>query len=311
MITVELSATALAATRFGLSPLMEIGTVLNQWHPQARRGARWAHAARDTVVRHDLRLLAGFLGQHRGYVPDFLNPLPAGYDADVDRELHEVATTPPEQVAAELAAWVRGKRGTGPQSARHARPVLECLHHGEEVFAQRLADELALFWAHFLAPRWPTVHRRLEADVDRRAKAAARDGLGALLGGLDRTTRWHDGALHVTRPFHRTVRETTGLLLLPSTLAGHVGVGIDPLGVRPVHLVYPATATPSTRHLGDVLGHTRTALLQDLDVPRTTAELARRHHLAPSTVSYHLGRLHRAGMVQRTRTANTVRYHRR
>ncbi len=307
MIRVELSANALASTRFALSPLMEIGTVLNQWHGRIRQGARWAHAARDTVARHDLRLLAGFLGEHRGYVPDFLNPLPTSYDPDVNGELHAVATTAPEQVAAELAAWVRG-RCAGPQSRRHARPVLDCLHQGEQVFAHRLADELARFWADFLAPRWPAVHRRLESDVDRRSRAAGRDGLGSVLGDLDHSTRWHDGTLLVTRPFDRSVREEAGLLLLPSTLAGHVGVGFDPLGARTVHLVYPATGT--CPDLGEVLGHTRNALLLDLDVPRTTAELARRHHLAPSTVSYHLGRLHRAGMAVRTRTGNTVRYRR-
>ncbi|CCH30976.1 helix-turn-helix domain-containing protein [Actinosynnema sp. NPDC047251] len=301
MIRIELSAPALASARFGLSPLMEIGTVLNQW--QGNRDARWARAARDTVVRHDLRLLAGFL-EHGGYVPDFLNPLPAGYDADVEQELHAVATAAPEQVAAEVAGWVRGRLPSGPRP----RPVLDFLERGEAHFAHRAADELARFWAEFLSPRWPAVHRRLEADVDRRARTAAREGLGAVLGGLDGGTRWAGGALEVSRPFDRDVRATTGLLLLPSTLAGHVGVGVDPLGIRPVHLVYPATATD--HDLAGVLGHTRNALLLDLETPRTTAELARRHHLAQSTVSYHLGRLHRAGMLTRTRTGTAVRYQR-
>ncbi|MEU4806548.1 ArsR family transcriptional regulator [Actinosynnema sp. NPDC023587] len=301
MITIELSATALASARFGLSPLMEIGTVLNQW--QEHRDARWARAARDTVVRHDLRLLAGFL-EHRGYVPDFLNPLPSGYDANVEEELHAVATAAPEQVAAEVAGWVRGRRGTDPRP----RPVLDLLESGEDRFAHRVADELARFWADFLSPRWSAVHRRLEADVDRRARIAAREGLGAVLGGLHAGTRWEDGVLRVCRPFDRAVREDAGLLLMPSTLAGHVGVGVDPLGVRPVHLVYPALM--SGHDLAEVLGHTRNTLLLDLETPRTTTELAGRHHLAPSTVSYHLGRLHRAGMVTRSRSGTAVRYRR-
>ncbi|MEV0678959.1 helix-turn-helix domain-containing protein [Actinosynnema sp. NPDC050436] len=301
MIRIELSAPALASARFGLSPLMEIGTVLNQW--QARRGARWARSALDTVVRLDLRLLAGFL-EHRGYVPDFLNPLPAGYDADVQAELHAVATAAPEQVAAEVAGWARGRLRPAPRPRR----VLDALERGEDRFAQQVADELDRFHADFLSPRWPAVHRRLEADVDRRARVAAREGLGAVLGGLDAATTWRDGALQVDRPFDREVRENTGLLLLPSTLAGHVGVGVDPLGVRPVHLVYPATT--ADHDLAGVLGSTRDALLRDLTAPRTTTELARRHHLAPSTVSYHLSRLHRAGMVTRTRSGTVVRYRR-
>jgi len=60
----------------------------------------------------------------------------------------------------------------------------------------------------------------------------------------------------------------------------------------------------------DVLGARRAALLGDLDVPRTTTELAARHLLSPATVSYHLGRMRAAGLVARRPDGHAVRYER-
>ncbi|MEV4615515.1 winged helix-turn-helix domain-containing protein [Kitasatospora sp. NPDC049258] len=45
-----------------------------------------------------------------------------------------------------------------------------------------------------------------------------------------------------------------------------------------------------------------------LETPRTTTELAERHWLAASTVSYHLGVLHRSGLLVKTRTRHRVLY---
>ncbi|MFE9559426.1 hypothetical protein ACFYOD_39140 [Streptomyces sp. NPDC006703] len=48
--------------------------------------------------------------------------------------------------------------------------------------------------------------------------------------------------------------------------------------------------------------------MSDLHTARTTAELSERHFLATSTVSYHLGILHRTGLIARTRTGPHVLY---
>ncbi|MFE1785495.1 ArsR/SmtB family transcription factor [Streptomyces sp. NPDC059506] len=72
----------------------------------------------------------------------------------------------------------------------------------------------------------------------------------------------------------------------------------------------PTTPAKDAGPLGNVLGHTRTALPAGLAQPRTTTELAALRHLSPSTVSYHLALLHRAGLATRTRSGSSV-YHRR
>ena len=60
--------------------------------------------------------------------------------------------------------------------------------------------------------------------------------------------------------------------------------------------------------LGRLLGRTRAALLESLAEPASTHTLARRHGLAPSTVSEHLAILHQAGLITRRRHRHTVFY---
>ncbi|GHD98281.1 hypothetical protein GCM10010339_04830 [Streptomyces alanosinicus] len=59
-----------------------------------------------------------------------------------------------------------------------------------------------------------------------------------------------------------------------------------------------------------MIGQARFLLLSDLGSPCTTTELARRHHMSASTVSYHLLRLHRVGLLHRTREGSKVYYQR-
>jgi DNA-binding transcriptional ArsR family regulator len=60
--------------------------------------------------------------------------------------------------------------------------------------------------------------------------------------------------------------------------------------------------------LARLLGATRGALLESLAEPASTGTLARRHGLAPSTVSEHLAALHDARLVARRRHRHTVMY---
>jgi len=90
---------------------------------------------------------------------------------------------------------------------------------------------------------------------------------------------------------------------------------VDP-PARPA-LVYPARGIAElwqpthTRHsspLASLLGRTRAALLESLAEPASTHTLARRHELAPSTVSEHLTILHHARLITRKRHRHAVLY---
>jgi DNA-binding transcriptional ArsR family regulator len=90
---------------------------------------------------------------------------------------------------------------------------------------------------------------------------------------------------------------------------------IDP-PARPT-LIYPARGiaelwqpapTDQSEALARLLGKTRAALLESLAEPASTHTLARRHDLAPSTVSEHLTVLHHAGLIARRRHRHSVIY---
>jgi DNA-binding transcriptional ArsR family regulator len=82
-------------------------------------------------------------------------------------------------------------------------------------------------------------------------------------------------------------------------------------------LIYPARGiaelwqparTAHSGTLATLLGRTRAALLESLAEPASTHTLARRHDLAPSTVSEHLAALSNARLIARRRHRHTVIY---
>jgi DNA-binding transcriptional ArsR family regulator len=107
------------------------------------------------------------------------------------------------------------------------------------------------------------------------------------------------------------------LVLFPSPWAHSWLLSADPQGRRPVYLIYPTSPSVASAPSGKAdrarktsVRPTRDVLLAGLDVPRTTTQLAASHHLSPSTVSYHLALLHRAGLITRVRERNSVYYQR-
>jgi DNA-binding transcriptional ArsR family regulator len=123
------------------------------------------------------------------------------------------------------------------------------------------------------------------------------------------------------------------LVFLPSVFAGHAQSVVDPVvrsGVpaspesagrpvrpnphrRPAMLFYPVAgralgAAPEPARRDELIGRTRARILAAVADPATTGEVAGRLRLSPSTVSYHLQILHRAGLVRRTRDVRSVLY---
>ncbi|MDH6108334.1 DNA-binding transcriptional ArsR family regulator [Kitasatospora sp. MAP12-15] len=147
----------------------------------------------------------------------------------------------------------------------------------------------------------------------------ARNGLAEVLSGLHPTITWDNGCLDLMIGLQGRVSGSTSLVLSPSPFGHRPRFVIDSMPA-PVHrqpmLTYPALAwsdrpaLPSdARANHELIGATRARLLADLhDSPRTTGELGERHRLSIGTVSYHLGILHRAGLLTRTRVGRSVRY---
>ncbi|MFF7209697.1 ArsR/SmtB family transcription factor [Streptomyces sp. NPDC008238] len=144
----------------------------------------------------------------------------------------------------------------------------------------------------------------------------ARHGAAGLFNSLHPGIGWAGGTLRVDSRF--TVGVAVPLVIVvPSLVAAGPGVIVDPVpgGRRPPMVAYPvrdrpAAPVPPSAELARLLGPTRAGLLGALARPASTTQLAARHFLSAATVSYHLGVLHRAGLVTRSRAGRTVLYRR-
>jgi DNA-binding transcriptional ArsR family regulator len=309
VIVVRPDAGTLARIRLAPSPAFE---VVSWMRLAATRGRHPVFgdpgaAARFALRDRDVALAARAIGATR-YIPDLLTPMPTAgaWTRGWAEQLEQICQAPAElaedHVIAERAAY-----GSMPAEVRRA------VDAGS--FARRAAQGLRRFYDLVLAEQSGYLSAVAAADLAHRGQTFASHGLQQVLGTLHPALRWTGTELQLTLPYDWTA-DLTGvdLVLTPMILLGRgVGVQLDHSG----HLciAYPARGLntapdPRRRGLTDLIGPTRAALLRDLDVPRTTTELSRRHTLAKSTVSHHLGILLHAGLAVRARDGGVVRYSR-
>ncbi|MFF0410958.1 ArsR/SmtB family transcription factor [Kitasatospora sp. NPDC004745] len=319
MIRLTIDSTGLARTRFAVSPLHEAVNTLMASGLNTRTGPyAWVGRTRRVLRRERLELLSGLaLDQAGGYLPDFLSPHPTGPAPTVAEQLEAVRRTPPERVRAELDTVQHGV----PAARLNGRPVpdvvLRTLARGPRYFAERVADELGRYWDVALAPYWADARAVLDAEIDQRGRFLARHGSGALFNSLAPQMCWAEGRIELESRFEVALPARM-VLLMPTLVSHEIHLILDPVdGVhRAPTVMYPVPRVPSTvphapaPSLAQLLGPTRADLLSALVGPATTAALAARHFLSAGTVSYHLGVLHRAGLVSRVRSGREVLYRR-
>jgi DNA-binding HxlR family transcriptional regulator len=110
--------------------------------------------------------------------------------------------------------------------------------------------------------------------------------------------------------------EGRGLLFVPSAFAWPLLVAITEPPWQPT-LIYPTRGVgalwdpeqrPQPEALRVLLGERRASVLEALDVPRSTTELARRLGVSPGSVSQHLRVLRAATLVDGHRVGRNVLY---
>ncbi|MFD5465226.1 helix-turn-helix domain-containing protein [Kitasatospora sp. NPDC127059] len=318
MIRLTIDSTGLARTRFVVSPLHEAVNTLMASGLNSRTGPyAWVGRTRRVLRREGLELLSGLaLERSGGYIPDFLSPHPTGPEPTVAEQLEAVRRTPPERVRAELDTALHGLASAKLSGRQLPDVVLRTLARGPRHFAERVADELGRYWEAALAPHWPDARAVLDAEIDRRGRHLARYGSGSLFNSLTPRLSWADGLLRLESRFEVNLPARM-VLLMPTLVSQEIHVILDPVdGVdRAPTLMYPITpSVPVPRApapaLAQLVGPTRADLLAALVDPTTTAALAARHFLSAGTVSYHLGVLHRSGLVSRVRSGREVLYRR-
>ena len=306
-LTMRLNSDDLVRCRFAVSPLWETQNALRvlrfpHLHPAL---GGWCGRVRARLADVDVAPLHAVMPRH-GYTPDFISaPVHAGTALIAD-QLAQVRTAPDDLVAGELSRV--GEAGTG--GARAELPADPA--SARDLLADRLDD----VWSHLIEPDWPQIRDVLEGDVAYRSRRLAEAGLEGVLADMHPAIQWSAAIIRVDVPVHATADlDGRGLVFQPSVFTGPDPVVILDRPWQPT-LVYPArgsaTLTGPTPHaapaLARLVGSTRARLLLDLSDPASTTMLARRHGLAPSTVSAHLTALHAAGLITKRRWASSVRY---
>jgi DNA-binding transcriptional ArsR family regulator len=326
MIRIELGVEDLANTRFGISPLAETVRSLRALTDPSQHTLYlpWLRAIRARLDPGDLGLLQSLVGasrippDYRGSpsraLPDFLTPRPSRFIEHFNEELAALRSTPPAIVRRDLLAT------HAPDPLPN--PLLPAKHTDKGATLRLLnaiCDALGRYWESALEPSWTAMRLVLEADTTYRARQLATGGAHLLFADIHPNVRWADGALSISEMIgHHTVRAAgRGLLLMPSIFAHKPIPPLDP--GQPPALAYPSRGIgtlwapppqPDLTALVDLLGRRRTLLLQMLDEPLPTIEIARRLKITPSAVSQHLQVLHATGLVTRARDRRQVLYRR-
>ncbi|RZS41195.1 regulatory ArsR family protein [Herbihabitans rhizosphaerae] len=315
MLRFRASAEDLIASRFAISPLFELDNLLRRL---SRRGGRplppdWAERLRPVYqrLRRDTELDALLALYSPGHGADFVAPPPRSLAQTVQDDLDTVRTTPLRLARKEIAGCLARRPASDPR-------VLSILR--SRMVVARIADVLAVAWHELLAADWIRLRAILERDVVHRAALLSREGWASAIDGLDRRTRWRDGAIEIgLRGEHGTVDLAgDGLLLIPSVFVWPaVAALIEPpwpktvcYPARGVAALWEPDAAADPGALGDLVGRSRARLLVALDSPASTTQLARGLAMAPGAVGDHLSVLRRAGLCDRARAGRSVLYRR-
>ncbi|MER7278828.1 helix-turn-helix domain-containing protein [Dactylosporangium sp. NPDC000244] len=290
MVSIGLSASAIARIRFAVSPLWETIASLRVLRDPGAHAIHlpWVSRVRGLDARGlDLPGLAGLVPPAPGYIPDFLTPTPPGPFPELDDELALLAATP--------AGVVRAQTGS-------------------DLDPGVLAGRLREYFAAAIAPDWARIRVLLESEVYARARSLAADGVGGLLNDLHANVSFADGTLSVLQRWCAAgdVRDGGDLVLVPSvfvwpsvlTVFGErAQLAYPPRGVG---ALWESRGDGSGGALGALVGRARARLLAELAVPASTSDLAGRTGLTPGGVSQHLAVLRAAGLVRAHRAGRAV-----
>lgn len=307
MIRYTFRAPDVAALRFGISPLNELGLGLRalrlpEHYPLQQA---WISHIHPVLPVLDQEVLLHLVDERR-WVADFLNPRPASPLTSIDDELAALSQITPERLRADLEPI----HGTLPAVFRGP--------HREVV--RRIVEAIASMWHLCFAPHWPRMRSVLQADITHRSRLLATGGYEDMFASLAKRIAWDGKHLDVrTMSNFEAEQEVAGrgFTLMPSIFVTDASTLID-LDLPPL-LMYPARGQGAmwSSHPGadrgaltQLLGATRAELLAALGEPASSTELALRFGVSTSAINQHLRVLERSGLLNRTRYGRSVLYYR-
>jgi DNA-binding transcriptional ArsR family regulator len=310
MIELRMAPGDFARLRFAYSPLSEAINSLYMLHSGRVHALhrRWAETARERLSVLDTTLLRAIVPPV-GFV--LTPPVDLNGANTIEHQLQLLADWPPSLLRAELEALWQGL----PMPAA-ARQVIADGPAG----ARRVSMALGTYWKIAIAPHWDQMQAVLDADIAYRAQQVTLGGISALLKDLHPDLQFRQSTIHISGTGRNYDLEGNGLLLIPSVFAGSClvfdpgSLGLPTLDYAPRGLgtVWDNNGTTPIGEdpLTALIGLSRTAILRNAELPRTTTDLARELSLSGASVSVHLSILKRCGMVTSWRSGRRVLYQR-
>jgi DNA-binding transcriptional ArsR family regulator len=243
----------------------------------------------------------------QGWIPDFLEPAPAGR---LPGALEVVRAVTAAEVAFDLARIAAERRP--PPTARE-------LATDQKQALDRLAGAVFAYHHVAVAPYWRPIAAAFDAARTARARTLSGGGLDLLLATLHPRIRWNPPVLDILgyRNGERLDLDGRGLLITLGVLApvprasvfttssGCVPLLLAPIGERPSLAALNADIVPAAG-LAALLGRTRAKAIRAIAAGCTTTELARALDVAPTTASEHATVLRNARLISTRRHRNAV-----
>lgn len=309
VITIALNADDLSRVRFAFSPVWETVTSVRAVATGAHGLHRpWLRRVVPVLAGDDLDLLRALVPPY-GYIPDFLTPAPPRRTTSFESGLAAIAATPVEMVVRELTQL----RESWPS------PEVDALIDDPSRGLARITEALRSYWRRVIEPDWARIRALHTEDLAYRLEELAAGGVHRLFRTLHPSVAFTGELVRIDRPYscHGSPLPGQGLLLVPCVFSWPAALPVTAAPHVPT-LTYPPrgigrlwearSSDEAASPLADLVGKTRAAIVEQLDLPMSTTQLACQLNLSAPTLSVHLGILRAAGVVDSRRDGRAVLY---
>lgn len=261
---------------------------------------KWRRRTRGLLTA-DLRPLLE-MAPPLGYSADFLTPTRG--QSRLDEGLEAVRATSRTQLDSAFRELSRQQR----------KPLVVRASGGSgSALPRELAAGLERFFAIALAPYWRQVTRDIEADRTQHIRTLGEHGVARMLETLHPDTRWRHPVLEVDGYVDQQLRlRGRGLILVPSFFCRRRPMvlkdpELPPVLIVPVrHRTWLSAEGHADPPLADLLGRTRTTVLEMSVHGCSTTEVARAAGITAGSVSHHTKVLRESGLITTHRDGQAV-----
>lgn len=311
MITFQFPENTKPKVHFASSPLLETSTSFclftHDCLPIDPVLQRWQREAREALHGVTFPYLSGVTQKH--YTVDFITPTPTDALVDFETELQLLQDTPTEVIIRDIETLIHysGESEFTQQFLTYPRESLDCL-----------IEELRLYWQRAVAPYWARAMAVIEGDVLYRAKRQFLGGINSVFEDTHPLLSYSRGQIALKKNWlnYEIALDDSGITLVPLFFAD-MKIFFQPTTqhYRPM-IAFGAwgrsrsrdTITLDERPLDTLIGETRASLLEHLNRPTSTGELAMRLGVTSGAVSQHLAKLSQSGLVEAERSGQRVFY---